>query len=635
MEKPEKILETKEDPVIQKNLEDTFKKAIDQYEKEEAENQKKKDEYVKANFAKNVDDKLEGQKKDDEGASSGAEKKKDGTAHLPENMREPYARLMDATTDDDAIRALNDLLGLEEFIGMPTELKPNETTIELGSADRVSSFYNIFTFAGVDLVGKKVILNAGNPNLEPEKIPFNQFLSAFMSEKTEKGKTEAKAKIIDPITSAESFLSHLQKIEKGSEIYGNLRVKGGKFVDEYREHEEGYTATDHFLSSDGHLLKIISLENGKAVIDFHEGFKEEEKEGKFEVEKTRYDNQEVSYAHLAYLFKKYDLQNKGDNKALKRLDGNKEAAVAEKDTHNIHTEHGGLKHLFANASIHDLLHGMKGFADFIKHKLEHGNHLQEARIMLALADKFGMKKLNHDWYLDLKSKVENDEIKLVDDRVKELSDMSSPARQESIRESLLNDGTHDYEHWANAITMLEKHGTLYVGKLKDLEGTFIYLKRIAAVPLGTKIESIYWYTDPVKGPRNIGHLIQELKDNKEPVTEEAILREYLKKTEGMNAQMWRRIKTRWEKGFPEERDNGKKEADAFMTTDRRNSYSLEKMRDGEYYHAIGAALSLGGKESLKGSAADKHTPWFIMAVSNIPGKLHQNVKKDFAKYYKE
>ncbi len=72
-----------------------------------------------------------------------------------------------------------------------------------------------------------------------------------------------------------------------------------------------------------------------------------------------------------------------------------------------------------------------------------------------------MKQWNREWYQDFYSKYENEEKKLIEDRLETLGKMASPDRQIAILTSLLNNGTHDYDHWTNALSMLEKHGTLY------------------------------------------------------------------------------------------------------------------------------------------------------------------------------
>ena len=72
-----------------------------------------------------------------------------------------------------------------------------------------------------------------------------------------------------------------------------------------------------------------------------------------------------------------------------------------------------------------------------------------------------MKNWNPEWYYDFKAKYEGEEKKLIEGRLETLSKMATPERHASIRSSLLNEGTHDYDHWTNAISMIQKHGNLY------------------------------------------------------------------------------------------------------------------------------------------------------------------------------
>lgn len=128
-----------------------------------------------------------------------------------------------------------------------------------------------------------------------------------------------------------------------------------------------------------------------------------------------------------------------------------------------------MKSIFGRLSVYDIMSGSKKFMDEFKHHLQHGNHLQEQRVMLGIAQKIGLESWNSEWYSDFKSQYENGEKKLIEERLETLGKMGTPDRQKSVRASLLNDGTHDYDHWTNALSMLEKHGNLYAGGLQDLE----------------------------------------------------------------------------------------------------------------------------------------------------------------------
>jgi hypothetical protein len=68
--------------------------------------------------------------------------------------------------------------------------------------------------------------------------------------------------------------------------------------------------------------------------------------------------------------------------------------------------------------------------------------------------------------------------------VKDLSVLSAGDRQKEVREVLDNHGSHDYEIQAAILAMLKKHGTLYPGTLRDLDGSFAYFERLSGTKYG-------------------------------------------------------------------------------------------------------------------------------------------------------
>ncbi len=234
-----------------------------------------------------------------------------------------------------------------------------------------------------------------------------------------------------------------------------------------------------------------------------------------------------------------------------------------------------------------------------------------------------MKKWNAEWYWDYKSKAENEEKKMIEDRLDTLGKMSSPDRQKSIRASLLNDGTHDYDHWTNALSMIEKHGHLYAGGLQDLEGSWIYFRRIAGIPLDADISQYSEFQEAVKGVRG------SILDGN--VTEEAVIQEYMKKNVHFpNSQIWRMVKKRIQSGNDEELKNGGIEVEQFSTLDQRVNYALSKIESREYAHAIGAMEPIFDKD---GPAHKKQSLAFMFAMSRIPERLPPSLLSKFTDIY--
>lgn len=286
------------------------------------------------------------------------------------------------------------------------------------------------------------------------------------------------------------------------------------------------------------------------------------------------------------------------------------------------TEKGTIRHMLGRLSINDIFSGGKKFIEEFEHHLKHGNSLQELRVMKGIAEKLGMKSWNQEWYFDFYSKYENEEKKIIEDRLDTLGKMPSPNRQESILASLLNNGTHDYDHWTNALSMIEKHGTLYAGKLQHLEGSWIFFKRIADIPLKANVQDYSSFQEVVARIRSSGI------DN---ITEEAVIEEYMKiNSHFPNKQIWRMVKSRSKSGMEGEFESGGKEVLTFNTLDQRITYILGKMQSREYAHALGGMEAIFDKD---GPAHVKHIVPFIFAMSRIPERLPRQYLEKFANIY--
>lgn len=196
--------------------------------------------------------------------------------------------------------------------------------------------------------------------------------------------------------------------------------------------------------------------------------------------------------------------------------------------------------------------------------------------------------------------------------------MGTPDRQKSIRASLLNNGTHDYDHWTNALCMIEKHGNLYAGGLQDLEGSWIFFKRIAGIPLDANVNDYSEFQKVIAIIRGKGI------DN---ITEEAVIEEYMKTNSHFpNSQIWRMVKKRVKEGTDGEYTNGGNEAEEFINLDQRLAYAMGKFKSKEYAHGIGAMEKVFEKE---GSAYKKQSIAFMLAMSRIPERLPRRLLDKF------
>lgn len=80
---------------------------------------------------------------------------------------------------------------------------------------------------------------------------------------------------------------------------------------------------------------------------------------------------------------------------------------------------------------------------------------------------------------ELRNQVHGNNRKLMEEMVKELTDLPTAERAREVEHILQNNGSHDYEIQAAVLAMLKKSGALYVGSaLQKYQGTFIFFERI-------------------------------------------------------------------------------------------------------------------------------------------------------------
>ena len=217
-----------------------------------------------------------------------------------------------------------------------------------------------------------------------------------------------------------------------------------------REYDLKRTPKNYFIGPGGQIIEVIIGSDGKMMARQGDSFTASTKENEESKADWFGEPKECSAQFIAAFILRVGATpwNKPDRE------------IANRPVEDA-TKSGTIRGIMGRLSVHDLLSGGKKFIEEFKHHLVHGNHLQEQRVMLGIAKKLGMKKWNAEWYYDFKVKYEREEKKLIDDRVETLMNMGTPDRQKSIRNSLLTNTTHDYDHWTNAIAMLKKHGHLY------------------------------------------------------------------------------------------------------------------------------------------------------------------------------
>lgn len=224
-----------------------------------------------------------------------------------------------------------------------------------------------------------------------------------------------------------------------------------------------------------------------------------------------------------------------------------------------------------------------------------------------------------EWMAEFKDKVNNANKKKVEELLGTLNGFPSPKRHEQVLSYLENGGTHEYELIAGILSLLEKHGNLYPGKLKEFEGQFRFFRH-RAIPGSAKAKDAFIRDWKQKNPGK-------------PCIEQEIIFEWLKFCSGkeaINPLYWNMVKKNWRKGAGDEMTNGGTENEAKTTWKDRNKYAIDKFKDREYGHAIGA---MEKSWKLSGKAEERMKLPFMMALSNIHEHVHMDLLQKFKSFY--
>ena len=176
-----------------------------------------------------------------------------------------------------------------------------------------------------------------------------------------------------------------------------------------REFDTTHVAKKYFVAPDGKILEIHAIEGDHIIARLGKDFVQSEKANEASTASWYEEPQVYSVQFIAsYLMRSGAVPwNKPDREVNSR---------AVEDA----TKPGKMRSLMGRLSINDIISGGKKFYEEFKHHLEHGNHLQEQRVMLGIAKRLGMNSWNIEWYYDFKTKYENEEKKLIEERVETL-----------------------------------------------------------------------------------------------------------------------------------------------------------------------------------------------------------------------
>ncbi|MFB0964172.1 MAG: hypothetical protein QMC36_00420 [Patescibacteria group bacterium] len=381
----------------------------------------------------------------------------------------------------------------------------------------------------------------------------------------------------------------------------------GRISVKSRQFEDGYEGVRYFYGPDGNGVEIDEIKiDGTVVMRPIEGFvpgsvKKDEhgKEvpvagkvtpiGEFQVRSAEY---------LHFMLGKYNCQPYAPPKGY-----------GDKPLPDVPFEKNSFLKAFMHApSFNDILKGISRIPDVVKHRLEHSSKHHAAHVAHAFAT--WLPGFPEEWLVDFERELFSEDKKMLEEDIEHLAGLNPPRkRQQQIRTWLMDGSSTHGEIIASICSMLEKHGSLYAGVLKDLEGKWVFYQRLPG---------------DAQAKSNFLGFLEKRYEGRE-ITEEFAIHEWLKMKAPelhLNPAYWKMVKDRWEKGSDGEKGNGAKEVKNWPNFDRRLKYCMEKFEDGEYAHGIGAMEESWNKP---GPLKDRMKLPFLLAFTNIRDSVHTSI----------
>ncbi|NDK19480.1 hypothetical protein GW819_01425 [Candidatus Gracilibacteria bacterium] len=454
--------------------------------------------------------------------------------------------------------------------------------------------FGIFSVQDIDESSHTLKVNTGTKIEGP--YTFDEFFFFFK---------EQKGARMHGLENLETTLQLIKNKAGGAKNYKDIEYKDGKLIPSDRKDDKNFEGIKYFVGKNGEVIEIVKAENNRVQIAFHDGYKEKKEKDKNGNEIKSYETKTRTNP-LWYGWEIFYMKHEELSAEPKIFQAPIEPEEVKESPDKM--KHGFLKHYLGNSSLHDIFGAGKQIVDFVKHKLEHNSKMNAAKLALSLGKTMGF---SDEWLMDLRGSVHASNKKLTDELVDELGKLPTPMRHKRTRDILNNHGSHDYEIHAAMISMLKKHGGLYAGGLKDLEGTYAWYKALGGKPNDTFM---------MKTKEN-------LTRKNEPFREETLLREWLKHLGSekggyrVDGNLWiQAFKIAWQEGIEGEAKKGESETAEMQFIDARMDYVFDKWNGKEYANGVGALRKVWSKG---GTPEQMQEGAFLLAITDIPEHLAQ------------
>jgi hypothetical protein len=251
--------------------------------------------------------------------------------------------------------------------------------------------------------------------------------------------------------------------------------KTGKITTKNRQYEENY-GIRYFIGKNNEGIEVTDvLEDGRIMFRFVKDFvpsrTEKDEKGKDVVKPGSVTVQGYPKAYSPEAFH-LAIQKFGCSPHIPPRE------VEAKPIEEVKFESSSLfKKFFQYPSWHDIMAGLGKIPESIKHHLEHSSKHHSAHVALAVAQKLPF--FPEEWLTDFERELFSEDKKMLEEAIEHLTGLNPPrVRQKHIRKWLLEKNSTHNEIIASICTMLEKHGSLYAGELKSLEGKWVYFARL-------------------------------------------------------------------------------------------------------------------------------------------------------------
>lgn len=256
---------------------------------------------------------------------------------------------------------------LSKKLNQPVSLTKN-SCISIGKPG--SNKYNVYRIESFTDDG--MILWNGSSAFPAEEISFSNLYEYGVENEM------AQFKVLENhLKSSDEFLEIMQSNSSQADTWKDLEIVRNEQGEEHfdfidRRFDKIKNKKQYFPGNGGHIVEIISMDNGLVHARIGEKFTQSKKDSEASTAEWS-DAQDYPLQYIVQYMNRFSCVpwNHPPREIPSR------AVPAD-----IKTEKGALKAAFGRLSVHDLISGSKKFMDEFKHHLQHGNHLQEQRVML-------------------------------------------------------------------------------------------------------------------------------------------------------------------------------------------------------------------------------------------------------------